>query len=383
MNHARRLCLTTLCTLGILWTGPASAGQSASAASTQATAPQVTLDKRTQKKLKDLRHRNAERRAEAAEWMGLREVPEAVPELTTLLTDGDDDVRNQASRALWRIGPPAATSATDALKQTLRSEQSGQVRINIAGALWKLDVPTQEIRPLLKRGLEDHRDWTRVRTATLLHRMGHPLEELLPIYQDALSEGSVKLRQRVMRDVLEFDEKSDDLIPLAMLSLGDSDDTVQILGILILQVLEADSPEVVAEIRVATRSRSEAVRDAAVDALAALPESNRTLGREGDLLKAMQDNSAPVRASAAEGLGALPAQSPDAVRTLIAALSDSDDDVRAAAADALGELGEIAQSAVPHLQALWDNRKLFFTIRHAAGRSLDKLGQPVDWQSES
>jgi HEAT repeat protein len=56
--------------------------------------------------------------------------------------------------------------------------------------------------------------------------------------------------------------------------------------------------------------------------------------------------------------------------------------VRTAAAEALGEIGELAASAIPHLRALWDDRSLYFTIRHAAGRALDKLGSPVDWTKE-
>lgn len=349
---------------------------------TLAQVPAEQLDKPTRRKLKDLSHRNAKKRADAAEWVGLREVPEAVPDLVLLLTDSEDDVRSEAARALWRIGPPAADPAKETLQQMLKAEPSGPARINVAGALWKLNVPSSEIRPGLSRGLEDYRDWTRVRTATLLHRMGEPLEGLLPVYHAALAEGSPKLRHRVMSDVLEFDNKTEALIPLAMAALRDNDDTVKVRGIVLLQVLDADSPEVVAELKVATRSRSEFVRDAAIDAFAALPESVRTTGREGDLLSAMGDRSASVRASAAEGLGSLPAKSRDAVNMLIAALNDSDDDVRAAAADALGELGDNAQRAIPYLQALWDDRSLYFTIRHAAGRSLDKLGKPVDWASE-
>lgn len=378
-------CLFTAAALSLALLNPVPAKSSTKGHSAPFQVAQISaerVERHTRKMMKDLSHRNPKKRAEAAEWLGQRREANAVPALIPLLTDGNDDVRSEAARALWRIGPPAAEPAKETLQQMLGTEQSGQARINVAGALWKLKMPTAEIRPVLRRGLEDYRDWTRVRTATLLHRMGEPLEGLLPVYHDAMAEGSAKLRHRVLSDVLDFEDRSDALIPLGLAGLRDDDETVKVRGIVLLQVLNADSPEVVAELKVATRSRSEFVRDAAIDAFAALPESVQTTGREGDLLSALDDRSASVRTSAAQGLGSLPAQSPDAVSALIAALNDKNDEVRAAAADALGDLGDIAQPAIPYLQALWDDRDLYFTIRHAAGRSLGKLGQAVDWASE-
>jgi HEAT repeat protein len=61
--------------------------------------------------LRELRGRNALRRARAAEVLGNLGRRDAVPALVTLLADPDPDVRGVAARALGRIADPAAAAA--------------------------------------------------------------------------------------------------------------------------------------------------------------------------------------------------------------------------------------------------------------------------------
>ena len=346
-------------------------------------------DRRALKMLEDLEHRNPERRREAAEYLGDLEVAEAAPRLAILLSDRHVSVRVAASRALWQIGDPGAEPAREALEAALSGEE-GRVRINAAGALWRLGVSPHDLIEHLRSVFSDEilhgrSCYTRVNAANLMWRMGVPPTELLGVYRHALDEPSAELRAFTLEQILDRDEKPSEFTPLMLASLGDPDETVRIHAAIWLDLSGDDSPQVIAALRAATRDRSSAVRSVALAALGNVsPEvaAATASAAETDLLKGLRDRKAHVRASAARSLGEIPASSADAVAGLIAALSDKKNEVRAAAAEALGEIGEPAKSAIPHLQALWEDRSLYFTIRHAAGRSLGKLGAPVDWSSE-
>ncbi len=347
------------------------------------------LDKRTVKLLEDLTHRNSERRAEAAGFLGDLEVTEAVPGLTVLLSDSDDAVRDAAAGALWKIGRPGAEPARSALEKALATDQNGRVRVQAAGALWALGVAKDKLRPQLKPVLEDRSGYTRVRAANLLGRMGAPIGELLDVYRAAMSDPNSELRLYTMRSLMDGDDKPSELTPLMLSAMKDSYDVVRALAITWLHVVGKPSAEVVAAWREAAGDRSSSVRSAALDALgsagagaAAQPSGGGGGAAEAELLAGLRDRKTDVRVSAAEGLGGIRASSPQAVSALIEALGDKKDDVRAAAAEALGEIGAPARSAVSRLQALWDDRGVHWTVRHAAGGALDKLGTPVDWSSE-
>lgn len=342
-------------------------------------------DKMSRKMLEDLDHRNPEKRITAAEFLGTREEPAAVPGLSRLLSDPVAEVRAAAARALWQIGPPAAASAEPALSRALAGDANGSVRISAAGALWALGTPPAKTIPSLRAVLTDEDPYARVRAANLLVRMGVRAGDLMPTYREAMASPSSSLREYTLRTVLDLDDTPRDFAPLMLTGVGDSEEAVRILAIVGVRVLADPTPEVVAALRAATKDRSQYVRSSAYEALAEIaPEAaGPDAGDVSRLLAGLRDRKADVRRSAAVGLGEIGASSAEAIEALVRALSDKSQEVREAAAESFGKIGEPARGAIPHLWERWNDRQEHWTVRHAAGRSLAALGEKVDWENES
>jgi hypothetical protein len=89
------------------------------------------------------------------------------------------------------------------------------------------------------------------------------------------------------------------------------------------------------------------------------------------LIRALKDPDAGVRANAAEALMLMGEEAKEAVPQLIEALKDPDDEVRWSAVRALGQIGEGAKGAMPQLiEALRDPDP---QARRSAAAALDKL----------
>jgi HEAT repeat protein len=117
------------------------------------SAEQLKLVERFKKELKS---RNAETRAEAAENLGDMEIAAAVEPLIAALSDKDADVRKAAASGLWRSSD-VARQAIPALRKALEDEASAVV-IRAAGALIAMDEDPasmdEELRSVLRRGDE-------------------------------------------------------------------------------------------------------------------------------------------------------------------------------------------------------------------------------------
>lgn len=103
---------------------------------------------------KELKSRNAETRAEAAEGLGQMEMKEAVPHLVAALADKDAAVREAAAGALWNSSE-VAKEAIPALRKAL-ADPATAVVMRAAGALISMDedATTMEeaLRGVLQRG---------------------------------------------------------------------------------------------------------------------------------------------------------------------------------------------------------------------------------------
>ncbi|HET6268331.1 MAG TPA: HEAT repeat domain-containing protein, partial [Acidobacteriota bacterium] len=141
---------------------------------------------------------------------------------------------------------------------------------------------------------------------------------------------------------------------------------------------EYASPNVASALRNAASDPNSDVRDSALRSLGWMPASGDNLGV---LLAGLKDKDKGVRATAAESLGQLKKGPPEVVSALVDSLQDKDKDVRENAADAIGELVPSAKPAIPALRAVWNNSKEDSFVRSAAGRSLGKLGEQVDWNA--
>jgi HEAT repeat protein len=120
--------------------------------------------------------------------MGLHARP-ALGLLEQFLHDPSPEVRVAVAAALWCVTPRAA-HAVPAVLEVLRASR-GEHRANhaCASALEALEAigPTaRSAAPVVRELLDDPYQWTRVRAARALCRMGEPVEVFLPVLIDEL-----------------------------------------------------------------------------------------------------------------------------------------------------------------------------------------------------
>ena len=222
-------------------------------------------DKTTQKLIKQLDHREAGRRIEAANLLGKIKSEAAVPGLIEALDDSVWGVRSAAARALWRIGSPAADSARAALDARLHEDESGKVRVMSAGALWRLGVEAKALIPHVRPVLDDESAYAQVDAADMLLDMGVASKEVLPTLEHAMASDESALRKKVIDCLLP---RSEEFESLFLRALNDSEWSIRLAAV--GAFWGGGSPEAVAGLKSATKDRNRAVRSAAQEVLDAL-----------------------------------------------------------------------------------------------------------------
>jgi HEAT repeat protein len=293
-----------------------------------------------------------EMRTAAASALGMIGDPRAIKGLALLLRDERYFVREQASRALGRIGEPAvdlllemASSSTPATREgaveALGSTGSKRAIDKVVEALTdsNANVRSAAVRSLGESGSEravphlislmrDESSALRAQAAASLGRLGHAS---LPSLVSALKDSRPSVRQ------------------LAAEALGDigSKDAVTPLIELVT-----------------------------VDQSGARPEAIEALGKIGDpaavapILSVMRNASPSVRKRAISALASF--RDPRAIDALAVALSDQNEEVRQAAAAGLGEVGD--ERVVARLERMADNDSSA-EVRAAAVQALRRIHQ--------
>lgn len=293
-----------------------------------------------------------EMRTASASALGMIGDPRAVRGLALLLRDERYFVREQASRALGRIGEPAvdlllemANSSTPATREAAvaalgntgskrgidrvleaLSDSNGNVR---SAAVRSLGDSASEIAvsPLMAL-LRDESSALRAQSAASLGRLGHLA---LPSLVSALKDSKPSVRQ------------------LAAEALGD------------IGSREAVTPL----IELITTDQS-----------GARPEAIEALGKIGDpaavgpILSIMRTASPSVRKRAIRALSSF--RDPRAIDALAGALSDQNEEVRQAAASGLGEVGD--ERVIARLERLADNDSSA-DVRAAAAQAIQRIRQ--------
>ena len=227
-----------------------------------AVGAQAQLPDKTMKKvLKELNHRDADRRIEAATLLGRAKVEAAVPDLIVALEDPVWGVRSAAAGALWGIGSPAADPAKAALEKRLNEDESGKVRVKAAGALWRLGVSTKELKPHVRKVLDDESLYAQVDAADMLLDMKVAPKEVLPTLERAMQSKESALRQKVVDRI----ELSEEVEPLLIAAMQDSEWSIRLAAI--GKFWSGGSPQAMAALKSATKDSNKSVRTAAQDVL--------------------------------------------------------------------------------------------------------------------
>ena len=272
-------------------------------------------------------------RRQAAASLRLVGDAEAVPALVDALADRSRLVQEEAAATLGRLGDPRAVPALmNALTVTnIMAEERRALREDLFTALGALG--DRQAVPVIIRGLRDYEKNVRAAAISALARLGGPEAEdaLIDLVdRDMYDDSAVSAVRQAMRALetmgavrampvlrLAIEEGRQQLAPLAAHALRQLGDTIT-AGEMV-EWLSSPDPE---------------HRVRAVLVLPAL------FGRDAvpQLLPALADHHATVRAAAAGQLGRLGDQS--LVSFLTDALNDRDEEVRKAARDSLDLLAE-------------------------------------------
>lgn len=293
----------------------------------------------------------------------------AVPELTQALSAKDASLRAVAARSLGQIGVMAG-SAVPTLAETLRDKDQ-RVRRFSAIALGRIGPAASRAVPKLIRSLKVPGLRTTARDALI--RIGRPA---LPALQNVLTDNAVRF------DAISTIRQID---PQAARRAGIAKPTAADLPA--LRIVLLDTGRSVADRRVAATALGSlgpaaiAPLIAAFSAEAVSQSASAAVGRIGvtavpQLVKALADDRAAVRATAADALAAIGPPAHRAVKGLIAAFKDRDRTVRHRAVLAVDAFGPSAAEAVPALIVVVNNPRDREETRQAALKALVRTGEP-------
>jgi HEAT repeat protein len=152
--------------------------------------------------LKELKHRDPERRVAALEYLAQKRYPDTLGAVAGALRDREVAVRVAAARALWDIGD-GASEAMPQLREALQ-DPSGLVRLYAAGALRGLDEDDAVVVPALQSVLRSASPWNRAYAVVQLLEMRTPMLELRPAIESVLFDPTGTRADRYELDIFEM-----------------------------------------------------------------------------------------------------------------------------------------------------------------------------------
>ena len=236
---------------------------------------------------------------------------DAVPALSKLLTDKEEDVRWHTVRALGSIGT-AAAGAAPAVAERL-ADKSASVRAYAAFALGRMGDASKPFLPSLVKGIKDPERIVRRECVKAVRILRPGPEVAVPLFVDMLRSAS-----------------PGEVVPA-------------------LNALAESGKAVVPQMQEALRSYPEARYWACLILAEIGPEAKEAVP---DLMGALNDADVEIRREALAALGRIGANAKPAVPSMVSALQDKDLGVRYTAAYALGLIGPDAAGAITALHKL-------------------------------
>jgi HEAT repeat protein len=242
-------------------------------------------------------------------------------------------VRREVAKALGQQGP-AAKGAIAALVKTAKKDGDLHVREEAIRALGR--IGRHAVPDLIKLLKKDSHELTRAEAATALGEIGKDAREAVPALVEALHDPDDIVRLVVARAVgkMYVADKQLKTAFEALLECATSDrsESVRISAV---RTLATVGPEAVSTLILVLETDSSACKEAA-DALADIGKEARQAAFA--LAEALRDPEVPVRLAAARALGKIEVRDEKVVNALEQALNDDNEYVRKTAQEALQKI---------------------------------------------
>lgn len=332
----------------------------------------------------------------------------AVSALIESLESESSETRIWAAYTLGQIGHDAALSVPDLARVTIQSDDP-YVRQSAVRALGHVATAESADKPVAIRalieGLSDPDYRVRLRSATSLQCLGPHAHEATDKLINSFADEPV--REAAMAAVVAIGRTS---VPQLIKALAD--DTRRLEAAQVLRKLDSaaarkagadslsedDIPALQLALEnesCARKSRIEAAEQLGETGVAAAPilitafsSSDELVARAAakafedvgpaaipQLTESLANESAAVRAKAADALGAIGADARLAVPGLVSRLADKDRNVQHRVVVAFGSLGEAASEAIPALIEVMQNQRVLEPTRQLALKVLVRAAQ--------
>jgi HEAT repeat protein len=208
-----------------------------------------------------------DRRGEAARTALEAKGAEALDFLVAIVKEGPPKARIQAAALLARLGP-AAAPAVPVLAEALKSKEKG-VRGMAAIALGRIGPAARDALVPLDRALSDHDVRVRVAAALAVYGIADDTAAPTRVLFSAFTSPDPDVRAMVAEAFAEMGTPMGDLL---VRSLKSDDETARVNAAKTLAAMGPGAADAKPALLEALDDRSEAVRAAAAEALAALDE---------------------------------------------------------------------------------------------------------------
>lgn len=265
--------------------------------------------------------------------------------LAVELSSGDLEHRRKAVYALWGLGPatkPALAAVATALRDEDAYVRTTADKILATFRFEKAPGALEAVVPELVPALSDARVEVRRLAAANLWRAGWPSKpphaSLVPALSKALDDEDPRVRATAASVVANLTGWAQDAVPALVRHISDPDPDVRLWCVQGLGATRASDH--VEDLVKALQDAEAKVRAAAAAALG-FPGPNARLGIPA-LVKALDDADPSVRAAAAGALAGTSGEAPttEATEALLRMLGGEDANFRAVAAAALGQVGD-------------------------------------------
>jgi len=296
----------------------------------------------------------------------------SVPDIIQCLKDPEKSVRMKAMEVLGNCGL-AAKNAIPELALQLKNTD-GDLSVQAALALANIDPRHEGVLPLVMRAFDDPDQKDRAMTA--LAEMGNNAKAAAPALVQLIatdldsdnSDDKASERAAAVAALARIDGA--DAIPeLQHVISTDKDDEVRIAAVTALGAMGSSTPRAISALVEALNNDSDAVRDAASEALS-------KLGRAAvpALIAALKSPHIYQRAWAVQALGPIKPMPTNAEHALRLALNDKSEIVKTEAAAAL-KGGKVDASAAVNDKQLDEDSDIDdpATMDHGAGQDLDSF----------